>query len=167
MNKREVERISALIFAAPLGQYIGVEGASILAAKAANERRLKDNEFLYRKGETTSSFFIVTEGRLAFVREKDADGDVSILHVLQKGDLVGEMSFIDDTPHTVSVCALGDAAVLCFKESDIKPLVTEHPKLIFDFMRAVIKRVHQTVATIGQQQSDLVDYVARGGSGRF
>lgn len=166
MSNKEIDRISALIYTAPLGQYIGAEGASILAEKSANERHLEDNEFLYKKGEATGSFYIVTGGRLAIVRETNG-GDVSILHVLQKGDLVGELSFIDGTPHTASVCALGEATVLCFKAEDINLLIMEHPKLIYDFMRAVIKRVHHTVAAIGQQQSDLVDYVARGGSGRF
>jgi CRP/FNR family cyclic AMP-dependent transcriptional regulator len=166
MKEQEIDRIAALIYEAPLGGYIGRDGAGILAAHAAAERLLKDKEFLFRKGETTSSFYIVTEGRLALVREKSSARTELIIHVLEKGDLTGELSFIDQTPHALSVYALGDAAVLCFNADDIKPLITEHPELIYNFMRAVIKRVHQVVNTVGEHEMEMLQYILTGGRGR-
>lgn len=166
MKEQEIDRIAAVIYEAPLGEYIGRDGAGILAAHAADERRLKDNEYLFRKGETTSSFYIVTEGRLAIVREKTTGPKEIILHVLDKGDLVGELSFIDETPHTLSVTALGDAAVLCFNAEDIKPLITEQPELIYNFMRAVVKRVHLLVNTVRDHEMEMLQYIMTGGSGR-
>ena len=167
MSKPDIERVTQLIKEAPLGQYIGPEGVKILAERVASEQRLKDNEFLYHRGEMADSFYIITEGRVAFARENANNEKMRILHVLEKGDLMGELSFIDGTPRTVSACALGDAAVLCFNAEDIMPLITEHPNLVFDFMRAVIKRVHNTVASIGQQQIELADYISTGGRGRI
>ena len=38
---------------------------------------------------------------------------------------------------------------------------------MFDFMRAVIKRVHLTVASVGKQQIALADYIATAGKGRL
>jgi CRP-like cAMP-binding protein len=38
-----------------------------------------------------SCFYIVGEGRLALVKEKKKDKSPQILHVLEKGDLVGEL----------------------------------------------------------------------------
>ncbi len=63
--------------------------------------------------------------------------------------------------------ALADAAVLCFKKEDFKPLITEQPKLIYDFMRAIIKRAHHIAAEIGKQQLALADYIATAGKGRL
>ncbi|CAG7641249.1 cyclic nucleotide-binding domain-containing protein [Rhodococcus opacus] len=166
MNVQEIDRIAAAIYDAPLGEYIGRDGAGILAEHAANERLLKNNEFLYRKGETTNSFYIVTEGRLALVRERSEDAKELIVHVLEKGDLAGELSFIDQTPHTLSVYALGEAAVLRFKSDDIKPLITEHPELIYNFMRAVVKRVHSVVNVVGQHEMEMAQYILTGGRGR-
>lgn len=166
MKEREIDRIATAIYEAPLGEYIGRDGAGILAEHAASERRLRDDEFLYRKGEVAHSFYMVTEGRLALVRERDSLGKEIIVHVLEKGDLVGELSFIDQTPHTLSVRALGEAAVLCFDADDIEPLITEHPMLIFNFMRAVIKRVHQVVATVGEHEMELRHYISTAGRQR-
>jgi CRP/FNR family transcriptional regulator, cyclic AMP receptor protein len=166
MDDQRIDRIAAAIYDAPLGQYIGRDGAGILAARAADERHLKDGEFLYRKGETTNSFYIVTEGRFALVREKLKERKEIILHVLEKGDLVGELSFIDQTPLTLSVCALGEASALSFNAEDIKPLITEEPELIYNFMRAVIKRVHHVVDTIGEHEMEMLQYILTGGRGR-
>ncbi len=166
MKKPDIKQAKKLIMDAPIGQYIGKEGAQTLAERVRCVYILKDSEFLFHQGDVDKCFYIVCEGRLALVKEKKKDKSTQVLHVLEKGDLVGELSFIDETPHIVSVMALGNASLLRFKEEDIRPLITEHPKLMFDFMRAVIKRVHHSVANISKQQMALSDYISTGGKGR-
>lgn len=166
MKAQEIDRVATMIYEAPLGEYIGRDGATILAERAATERRLKDDEFLFRQGEDSSGFYIVTEGRLALVRETSKVGKEMIVHVLEKGDLVGELSFIDQTPHRLSVRALGEASVLCFEADGIEPLITEQPMLIFNFMRAVIKRVHQVVGTVAEHEMELRQYISTAGKRR-
>ncbi|MBV7296798.1 Crp/Fnr family transcriptional regulator [Enterovibrio paralichthyis] len=167
MNKPNAENVARLILEAPIGQYIGEDGAAVLAQQAAREMTLEDGEFLYRAGDTANSFYIVTEGRLAFCRENKSSGKINLLHTLHQGDLIGELSFIDGEPRSISVQSIGSARLLCFDRDSIDPLITSHPKLVFDFMRAVVKRVHHTVAAIGQQQAELADYIATGGKGRY
>lgn len=166
MKQQETDKIAALIYEAPLGEYIGRDGAAILAKHVANVCQLKDKEYLYRQGDVTRSFYIVTSGRLALVREQSSAGRETIVHVLEKGDLVGELSFIDNTPHHLSVCALGDASVLCFNAEGMTPLITQHPTLVYNFMRAIIKRVHGVVSAIGARQMELEQYISTGGRGR-
>ncbi len=167
MNKPDIERVKQLIEEAPIGKYIGATGAQILAERACCEEPLKNDEFLFHEGDKADSFYLLADGRLAIVKERKKGKKPRILHVLEKGDLVGELSFIDDTPHTRSVMALGDATVLRFKADDIRPLINDEPQLMFDFMRAIIKRVHLTLANIGKQQMALSEYIASGGKGRF
>ena len=167
MNKPDVEQVKQQILKVPIGEYIGENGAQILAEHACCEGKLKDSEFLFHQGDLESSFYILTAGRLALVKERKKNKPPRILHVLEKGDLAGELSFIDDTPHSASCMALGDASVLCFKAEDIRPLILKEPQLMFDFMRAVIKRVHLTVASVGKQQVALADYIATAGKGRL
>lgn len=167
MNQSKIEQISKLIFEAPLGQYIGEEGAKVLAQNSTSIQHLKDDENLYRAGDVADSFFMVTSGRIAFVTENSDGTARHIIHVVEQGDILGELSFIDKTPRNVSTYALGDASVLCFQADNINPLVLSHPRLVFDFMRAVIKRVHNTVASINRQQIELQNYISTGGSGRL
>ncbi|MDP2574234.1 cyclic nucleotide-binding domain-containing protein [Vibrio penaeicida] len=166
MNKPQIEQVVKQIIQAPIGSYIGEEGAQVLAQRAARIEQLKDRAFLYHQGDSASSFYMVVTGRLGLVRENQKTDKITLLHVLEEGDLIGELSFIDGEPRSVSVQALGDASVLCFDRQDIDSLVDEYPKVIFNFMRAIVKRVHHTVSAIGQQQSELTHYIATGGRGR-
>ena len=167
MKKPDSKRFKKLIEDAPIGKYIGSRGAKILAEIACCERQLKNGEFLFHQGDNADHFYLISEGQLALVKERKKGKSPRILHILEQGDLVGEQSFIDETPYTESVMALGDAAVLCFKKEDFKPLITEQPELIYDFMRAIIKRAHHIAAEIGKQQLALADYIATAGKGRL
>jgi CRP/FNR family transcriptional regulator, cyclic AMP receptor protein len=164
MTDQTDDRIATTIFEAPLGSYLGREGSAVLAQYAGDERRLAEGDFLFHRGEPPETFFIVTGGRLGVVREETPQRSEVILHLLEVGDMVGELSFIDGTDHTVSVRALEDgASVLSFNVDNFEPLITAHPRVMFDFMRAVIRRIHQTAASLGRQQQELTDYVSRGG----
>jgi CRP-like cAMP-binding protein len=165
MKEQDIDKITRLIYEAPIGEYIGRDGAAVLAAHAGPEQRLKDGEFLFRRGDSAPSFYLVKEGYLAFVRERDNGGEV-IVHILEKGDLVGELSFIDQMPHTLSVRALGEASVQAFNMEDFEPLITEHPLLIYNFMRAILKRSHHIIAAIGEQEMELRRYITTRGRGR-
>ena len=153
-----LEGVAAIIHQAPLGSFLGAGGSRVLATYAGTERSLAPGEFLFRRGEPAETFYLVTGGRLAVERTPDR-----VVHVLEEGDLVGELSFIDETPHTQSVRALEEATVLEFAVGDLTTIVEEHPRVMFDFMRGVIARVHQTAAAIGREQQELADFITRGG----
>lgn len=163
MNDSRVEHVATVIQQAPVGQYLGADGARVLAEFAGAEKHLADRDWLFRKGEKAVTFYIVTSGRLAFVREATTKRPELVLHVLDKGDLVGELSFIDGSTYTVSCTALGEATVLSFDVGDLSPLIENHPRVLYDFMRAVILRVHQSRASILSQQQELSDYITTAG----
>ena len=165
--KSSIDEIAALIYNAPIGKYIGESGAKILAQRAAQKLDLEDDEVLCEKGVSTNSFYIVTKGRFAITTEARDKQTPAIVHVLEKGDLVGELSFIDGSAHAETVRSLGSSGVVSFNKSDIDPLIQENPDLIFNFMRAVIKRVHGTLTAINRQQSELQAYIQTGGRGRL
>ena len=64
MTKPDTEAMYKLIADAPIGRYIGDRGARIFSEKCASSN-LNDNDYLFRKDDKSSSFFIVAEGRLA------------------------------------------------------------------------------------------------------
>lgn len=162
MTDRTLDRLAAIIYQAPLGQYIGREGSETLAHYIGDELALADGEVLFRRGDRAETFFMVTSGTLAVVREETTQRPELVLHVLEPGDIVGELSFIDGTPHTVTVRAEGDAQLISFALPSLDPLVEEHPRLVYNFMRAVLMRVHHTSAAIARQQQDLTDYISGG-----
>jgi CRP/FNR family cyclic AMP-dependent transcriptional regulator len=165
--KANTQEIATLICNAPIGQYIGEEGATILAQHAAQKIDLQDDEVLCEKGVSTNCFYIVTKGRFAITSVARDRDRTTVLHILEKGDLVGELSFIDGSGHADTVRSLGTSSVISFNKDDIFPLIKDHPELVFNFMRAVIKRVHSTLTAINRQQNELLSYIQTGGKGRL
>lgn len=163
MNDRTIDRIASTIYRAPLGQYVGRGGAEALARYVDAEVPVDAGEFLFHRGDRADTFYLVTGGKLAVVREETRQRPEMVLHVLEPGDLVGELSYIDGTPHTNSIRALEDATLLSFARHTFDPLVEEQPRVAFDFMRAVVTRIHQTAASIARQQQELTDFVSSGG----
>ncbi|MBS3936357.1 MAG: cyclic nucleotide-binding domain-containing protein [Sulfuritalea sp.] len=168
MNERDIDRFVKLIYAAPLGDYIGRNGAEMLVGCLSDEPvvTLKKGELLYRKGDLAENFFIVIDGHLARLREGDTPGKESIVHVLAKGDLVGEINFFDGTPRSLTVRALEDASLLRFEEAHVKPMLMQNPQIMYDFMRAVIKRVNHVATVIAEQEMELQQYILNAGRQR-
>lgn len=163
MNDRSREKAARVIYEAPIGEYVGRGGAEVLAQYAGDECTLPDRKVLFRAGDPSDAFFIVTGGRLALIREGNDENPEVIIHVLDPGDLVGEQSFLGGTRHSITCVALGEARVLQFRVDDMTPLIEQHPRVLYDFMRGVIVRVHATAASINRQRLALEDYVASAG----
>src|SRR3982074_1409469 len=71
-------------------------------ADSVVKRRFRRGEIVVEHGKKSNALFILLSGR-ALVLTADSRGREVILAVLQSGDYVGEMSLIDDQPHSATV----------------------------------------------------------------
>jgi CRP-like cAMP-binding protein len=100
-------------------------------------KELADGELLIREGAVDNSLHIVTDGNLAVTRGV-AGGDWVTLHVLRKGELAGELGFIDGLEHSASLRAMGPTKVFSLSRDNFDPLLASNPQLVFRIMRAII-----------------------------
>ena len=70
MSELDTNEIKSLIMEAPIAEYIGESGAKIFAERVCGVRTIKDSEYLFRQGEIEKNLYILTQGRIAFVKEK-------------------------------------------------------------------------------------------------
>lgn len=96
----------------PLFSALTQEQACTLLGEV-EKRRLARGAVLLRQGETSGELFVLLNGR-ARVVVADNQGRQVILATLRGGDCVGEMSIIDQEPHsaTVTMDVAGDVLVL-------------------------------------------------------
>jgi CRP/FNR family cyclic AMP-dependent transcriptional regulator len=73
-------------------------------ADAIVKRRFKRGEAIVEQGKKSDALSIILTGR-ARVMNTDAHGREVILATMNPGDYVGEMSLIDDEPHSATVRA--------------------------------------------------------------
>src|SRR3981081_2118343 len=76
---------------------------------SAVKRRFRRGEVIVEHGKRSHARFVLVSGR-ARVLTADSRGREVILAVLQSGDYVGEMSLIDNEPHSATVRAAAPTA---------------------------------------------------------
>jgi len=72
-------------------------------------RHVPEGQYLIRAGDTDSTLFAVEGGHLDIIAARE--GNAVTLATVGPGDVLGEVSFVDDSPRTVSVMA-GEATIV-------------------------------------------------------
>src|SRR5271165_5533129 len=74
-------------------------------------RDLRPGEILVREGTSDNHLYVIVKGGLGVVKNAGTP-EALTLFALSAGDLVGELGFIDETPHYASLVAIGPTLVL-------------------------------------------------------
>lgn len=148
--------IAKLVEHSPLG--VELENGEIeFLGSLMQERRLADGDFLIEDGGSDDSLHVILDGKVEVV--KRAGGDYASLAVLREGELAGELSFIDGTPHTVGLRALCDTHVLSLPRPAFEGIIDSHPQLVYKVMRAVARSAHRIVHRMNTEFMELSNYI--------
>ena len=114
------------------------QSASI--ADAIVKRRFKRAEMVVEQGKKTDALFIILTGR-ARVTSADSRGREVILATLQPGDYIGEMSLIDDEPHSATVRTEIQTDVLMLNRAAFSRCLPENSSMSYNIMRGLVQRL--------------------------
>lgn len=129
-------------------------------SQIATTCKLKDAEVLIEQGQTDDSLHIIAEGALAVQRNASVDDTVT-LHMLKRGDLAGEMGFVDGTSHSATLRAFGDTTIVSIKRSDLEGILTTKPEIVYGVMRGIIRVVHRIVREMNLTSVELNNYITK------
>ena len=79
--------------------------------------------------------------------------------LLSRGDLAGELGFMDSRPHYAALRALGPTRVLCLARQKLESLLEREPVIVYRVMRAIFRVVHVVVNRMAMQTSELTNYI--------
>jgi CRP-like cAMP-binding protein len=128
-----------LIRRVPLFSMLTQEQAQSVAASVV-KRRFRRGELIVEQGRKTNALFILLTGR-ARVLTADSRGREVILAVLQSGDYVGEMSLIDNEPHSATVRAEVQADMLVLGRAEFARCLPEPASLSYAILRGLVQRL--------------------------
>ncbi len=128
-----------LIRRVPLFSLLTNEQAQGIADSVV-KRRFRRGEIVVEHGKKSNALFILLTGR-ARVLTADSRGREVILAVLQSGDYVGEMSLIDNEPHSATVRAEVQTDMLILGRAEFARCLPENSSLSYAIMRGPVQRL--------------------------
>ncbi|MDP1648083.1 MAG: cyclic nucleotide-binding domain-containing protein [Rubrivivax sp.] len=121
-------------------------------------RDLADGEILVPEGASDNHLYALIKGSLAVARGAGSPEEMT-LFMLKAGDLVGELSFLDDNVHYASVVSRGASRVFGLERWQLESLLDSEPHIVYRVMRAITRRVHQAQHRLAAQSTELSNYI--------
>jgi CRP/FNR family cyclic AMP-dependent transcriptional regulator len=109
-------------------------------ADAVVKRRYRRGECIVEQGKKSNCLAIVLTGR-ARVVTTDTRGREVILATLSPGDYIGEMSLIDNQPHSATVRAEVQTDVLILGRVDFARCLPENTSMAYAVMKGLVQRL--------------------------
>jgi CRP/FNR family transcriptional regulator, cyclic AMP receptor protein len=128
-------------------------------AELVSVRNLADGEVLVKQGAGDNNLYVIVSGALAVARQREVDGEWINLHLLTRGDLAGELGFMDGRPHYAALRASGPTQVLCLAREKLESLLQREPLIVYRVMRAIFRVVHVILNRLAMQTSELTNYI--------
>jgi CRP/FNR family transcriptional regulator, cyclic AMP receptor protein len=122
-------------------------GQAEAVADAIVKRRFKRGEKIVEQGKKSNALFIVLTGR-ARVITADARGREVILATLNPGDYIGEMSLIDNEPHSATVRAEVQTDVLMLGRVEFARCLPENTSMAYAIMKGLVQRLRHADSKI-------------------
>ena len=109
-------------------------------ADAVIKSRFKRGEAIVEQGKKSNALAIILTGR-ARVITTDGRGREAILALMQPGDYFGEMSLIDNEPHSASVRAEVQTDVLILGRLEFARCLPENSSMAYAVMKGLVQRL--------------------------
>ena len=107
-------------------------------------------EYLMKEGGAGDALYIASEGEFEIIK-RSGNQDVT-LAVRGTGEIFGEMSLLDGTPHSASVRALKDAHLYKISGAVFRDLLSTRSQATLSILRTVIERLRNTESMLRQSE---------------
>lgn len=102
---------------------------------------LKPGETLIKEGEKSNQLYWLVEGKLEVV--KKVQNHEAVINVIEAGDLVGELSFLDQKPRSASVRAVTECQLVVLEYAEFQEMLAQQPKWMKKILITLTKKVRK------------------------
>ncbi|MEY2952997.1 MAG: hypothetical protein RLZZ401_1084 [Pseudomonadota bacterium] len=111
-------------------------------ANAVVKRRYKRGEFLVEQGQRSNTLYILLSGRARVITSHTRGREV-ILATMGQGDYIGEMSLIDNEPHSATVRAEVQTDALLLSSTEFVKSMPEPKSMAYMVLRGLTQRLRR------------------------
>lgn len=112
----------------------------------ATALKLSPNEILLQEGEHSNSMYWVQNGQLVVTKKRGSE-DVILGHIYS-GELVGEISFLDQEARSATVKAITDCDLIQIPQETIDGIYKTQPKWLEILVKTLAERLRKANARI-------------------
>lgn len=103
--------------------------------------KLKPEDYLMREGEESNEMYYLTSGTLAvYQRKGDSERQIATIYA---GELVGEMSFLDNEPRCASVKAIGECELTVIPHEAMNKYLSVQPNWYRALVQTLMARLRR------------------------
>lgn len=113
------------------------------------ERRLAQNEVVYRQGERSAEMYYVRKGRVKIV--VNGWGSETLLTVVEEGGFFGETALIENTPRINSAIALEDTELLVIDRESFEANLASNP-VLKHILETLIRQLKDITALVREKE---------------
>src|SRR5208283_4229222 len=93
-----------------------------ILAKYMKAYRVQGGKTIFREGDNNSYLCVLIEGRICVYKE-NSDGEIKFLAIIPQGRIFGEISVIDNLPHSVSLIAESDVIIMLMSREGFRQCI--------------------------------------------
>lgn len=131
-----------LLRSIPLFELLDEQELASLAQQLEIEH-FSPNQVIFAAGEEGGEMYLIQKGRVEIFM-RDASHERIVLNVVERGEIFGELSLLDDEPRSASAKALEETTLIVVDRDDLLALVKVHPAAALDIMSTLGKRIRTT-----------------------
>lgn len=115
-------------------------------------RDFKEGEVIFHYGDTGGEIFILRNGNVELFIES-TEGQKIVISENEKGDVIGELSFLDGGARTATAMVREDTQTLVMHRERLLEFIDKHPHAAMDLLTAVGRRLRATDELLRTQVS--------------
>jgi uncharacterized membrane protein len=106
-------------------------------------RQVPAGSVLFRLGDPGDDLYVIGDGTVE-VHTRDILGQKISIAMLGQGEILGELSLIDDGPRTATATTEQDCTLLVLKRGDLLDFIRRNPEASIDLMAMLAERIRET-----------------------
>lgn len=140
---------AALLKRVPLFAHLTDTQATSLIG-SLEKKRFRKSEVIVTNGEKSHALFVILSGTAKVVISNHKGKEV-VLALLEAGDCIGELSLLDDNPHSATVVATAQIDALVLGRHDFAQCVLNNAQLAVSIMHGLasrLRKANQKIASL-------------------
>jgi CRP/FNR family cyclic AMP-dependent transcriptional regulator len=108
---------------------------------------LRRGDVLFTEGDASTELFLVEDGRIAMT-QRSLDGRESVIALMERGDMFGEMPLFDGLGRSAEARALETSTVTSIGYEPLRALYESRPQLLWSVVGMLSQRLRSTDAAL-------------------